>query len=68
MTDAKFLELGSANAEGNNLNQKNAKRRQESECQGVRLHQLYAPVSIGRRLDRRVCEHISAIQVQDRET
>ena len=36
--DAKFLELGTANAEGNNLNQKYAKRRQESECQGIRLH------------------------------
>jgi len=27
MMDAKFLELGSANAEGNDLNQKDAKRR-----------------------------------------
>jgi len=27
MMDAKFLELGSANAEGNNLNQKYGKRR-----------------------------------------
>ncbi len=27
MMDTKFLELGSANAEGNNLNQKYAKRR-----------------------------------------
>ena len=38
MMDAKFFELGSADAEGNNLNQKYGKRRQESECQGVRLH------------------------------
>jgi hypothetical protein len=36
--DAEFLELGTANAEGNNLNQKYAKRRQESERQGIRLH------------------------------
>jgi hypothetical protein len=38
MMDAKFLELSSANAEGNNLNQKYAKRGCECECQGVRLH------------------------------
>jgi hypothetical protein len=37
MLDAKLLELSGANAEGNDLDYKYAKRRQESKGQGVGL-------------------------------